>query len=304
MKILDPVFILLQRVVPQHWLSMQMHKLMRCEIVFIKNFLIKTVIKLYKIDLGIAVEPNPENYLHFNDFFVRKLQSNTRPISSQANSITSPVDGAVSQIGLIDNTQLFQAKGKTYSLSSLLAQDQANNQANDQNLADKFTNGHFATLYLSPRDYHRIHMSLDGTLKKMIYVPGDLFAVNQLTVHNVSDLFARNERTIIWFETEAGPMVMILVGAIFVGSMETIWHEGMITPPYGKEIQTWNYDANNEERLLLKKGEEMGRFNMGSTVILLFGKDQISWSEELQRGSSLQMGQLIGKNFLNNLNSG
>ena len=283
MKILDQSFILLQRIIPQHWLSMQMHKLMRCEIVFVKNFLIKMIIKLYNVDMTIAVEQNPENYKCFNDFFVRVLQEEARPVSSGSDSIISPVDGAISQIGLIDNKQLFQAKGKTFSLSSLLA--------DDQELADKFIDGYFSTLYLSPRDYHRIHMPIDGTLKKMIYVPGKLFAVNQRTVHNVPELFARNERTIVFFETENGPMIMILVGAIFVGSMETVWHEGMITPPYGSEIKTWHYDDD----LTLKKGEEMGRFNMGSTVILLFGKDQISWSEGLERDSTIQMGQLIGQ---------
>ena len=283
MKILDQPFILLQRVIPQHWLSMQMHKLMRCEIVFIKNVLIKMIIKLYNVDMNIAVEQNPERYTSFNDFFVRVLQADARPVSTETDSIISPVDGAVSQIGRIDDTQLFQAKGKTFSLSSLLA--------DDQELSEKFIDGYFSTLYLSPRDYHRIHMPIDGTLKKMTYVPGKLFAVNQRTVHNVAELFARNERTIVYFETEAGPMIMILVGAIFVGSMETVWHEGMITPPYGKEIQTWNYDND----LILKKGEEMGRFNMGSTVILLFEEDQIRWIEELQKDSALQMGQLIGQ---------
>ncbi len=283
MKITDQLFILLQRIIPQHWLSMQMHKLMRCEIVFVKNFLIKLIIKLYNVDMSITVEQNPENYISFNDFFVRVLQTEARPISSEKNSIISPVDGAISQIGLIDDSQLFQAKGKTFSLSSLLVNDQA--------LLGKFNDGYFSTLYLSPRDYHRIHMPIDGTLKRMIYVPGNLFAVNQRTVHHVAELFARNERTIVYFETEAGPMVMILVGAIFVGSMETVWHEGMITPPYGKEIKSWDYEGD----ILLKKGEEMGRFNMGSTVILLFGKDQIHWAEELQRNSALQMGQLIGQ---------
>ncbi len=283
MKMIDQVFILLQRIIPQHWLSMQMYKLTRCKIGFIKNFLIKTVIKLYKVDMDVAVEQNPANYIHFNDFFVRQLRTDARPVTAEEKAIASPVDGAVSQIGPINDTQLFQAKGKTYSLSSLLA--------NDQTLSDFFINGHFATLYLSPRDYHRIHMPLDGRLKKMTYVPGKLFAVNQRTVRHVPALFARNERTIIWFDTKAGPMVIILVGAIFVGSMETVWHQGMITPPYGNEIKTWEYDGS----LTLKKGEEMGRFNMGSTVILLFGKDQIRWVEELQRDSILQMGQLIGQ---------
>ena len=283
MNIPDQLFVLLQRLIPQHWLSNQMYKLMRCENVFIKNFLIKTIIKIYKVDMQLAAEKKPENFLHFNDFFVRKLQTDARPVSSQNNAIASPVDGAVSQSGLIDDTQLFQAKGKSYSLSSLLA--------GDQNLAEKFSNGYFSTLYLSPRDYHRIHMPLDGTLKKMIYVPGDLFAVNQRTVENVPDLFARNERVITLFETEAGPMALIMVGAIFVGSMETVWHEGLITPPYGKEIKTWAYNDDQT----LKKGEEMGRFNMGSTVILLFGSDQINWSTNLCPDYSVQMGQLIGE---------
>ncbi|MFK8068775.1 MAG: archaetidylserine decarboxylase [Gammaproteobacteria bacterium] len=282
MNILDQIFVLLQRIIPQHWLSMQMHKLMRCEIVPIKNFIIKNFINLYNVDMSIAIERNPENFIHFNDFFVREIETTARPFSTDRDSISSPVDGAVSQSGSIENDQLFQAKGKTFSLSSLLA--------NDQQLIDNFIDGYFSTLYLSPKDYHRIHMPLDGKLKKMIYVPGDLFAVNQRTVENVPELFARNERTIVLFESDSGPFAMILVGAIFVGSMETVWHEEMITPPYKKEIKVWNYDSD----LTLKKGEEMGRFNMGSTVILLFGKDQISWAENQLAGTPIKMGQQIG----------
>ncbi len=282
MKIIDPIFILLQRVIPQHWLSNQMYKLMRCENVLIKNFLINMIIKQYKVDMSIALEQDINNFSHFNNFFVRELKTEARPFATQENSIASPVDGAVSQVGSIENKQLFQAKGKSFSLSSLLA--------NDRDLVEKFSNGYFSTLYLSPRDYHRIHMPIDGTLKKMVYVPGDLFAVNQRTVENVENLFARNERTICIFETKLGPMAMILVGAIFVGSMETVWHQGTITPPYGKKVQFWDYDGS----LSLKKGEEMGRFNMGSTVVLLFGKNQMSWLEQLQSGLPLKMGEQIG----------
>ncbi len=283
MNIVDQIFVLLQRIIPQHWLSLQMHKLMRCEVVPIKNFLIKNFINLYNVDMSIAIEKNPQNFIHFNEFFVRELETTARPFLTDSNSIASPVDGAVSQAGLIEKYQLFQAKGKTFSLSSLLA--------NDQQLTENFINGYFSTLYLSPKDYHRIHMPLDGKLKKMIYVPGDLFAVNQRTVEHVPELFARNERTIILFETDSGPFVLIMVGAIFVGSMETVWHEEMITPPYKKEIKVWNYDSD----LTLKKGEEMGRFNMGSTVVLLFGKDQISWAENQRAGTPIKMGQQIGE---------
>jgi len=235
------------------------------------------------VDLSIAAENDPDRFIHFNDFFIRQLRSDARTIDQAPDSIVSPVDGMISQIGAIEHDRVVQAKGEYFSLSTLLGGDEA--------LALNFTDGEFSTLYLSPRDYHRIHMPVDGRLKKMIYVPGKLFAVNQRTVRHVPNLFARNERVITLFETQAGPMALIMVGAIFVGSMETVWHERTITPPYGKAIQTWDYDGD----LLLKKGEEMGRFNMGSTVILLFGKDRVHLDDQRFAGKPVQMGQAIGK---------
>lgn len=283
MKLPEQIFIFLQRIIPQHWLSYRMFTLMRCDIRIIKNLLIKNFIRIYQVDMGIAVKKYPEDYIHFNDFFVRELQKTARPVDEHHEALVSPVDGTVSQSGTIENGQLIQAKGHNYSLSALLA--------NDQELSQQFAEGSFATLYLAPKDYHRIHMPLAGKLRKMIYVPGDLFAVNQATVNNVPGLFARNERCISLFDTEFGPMLMIMVGAIFVGSMQTVWEPALITPPYGKEIILQDYDGS----LRLKKGQEMGRFNMGSTVIFLFCKDQVDLSVDLVPGAVLRMGQKIGQ---------
>lgn len=283
MKLTEQSFIFLQRIIPQHWLSCRMFSLMRCDIRLIKNFLINNFIRIFNVDMDIAVKTSPEDYIHFNDFFVRELQKSARPVDEHNEAIVSPVDGTVSQAGSIQNAQMIQAKGHHYSLSALLA--------NDQELSQQFISGSFATLYLAPRDYHRIHMPVAGRLRKMIYVPGDLFAVNQTTVNNVPGLFARNERCITLFDTDSGPMLLIMVGAIFVGSMQTVWEPALITPPYGKEIITQSYDGS----LLLNKGQEMGRFNMGSTVIFLFCKDQLEWSEDLVPGATLKMGQKIGR---------
>ena len=215
-----------------------------------------------------------KEYKHFNDFFTRSLKAGTRPISE--SKVVSPVDGVVSQCGNIEGSMIFQAKGKQFSVEALLANSPKDNF---------YTS--FATIYLSPKDYHRIHMPFDGILKSMKYIPGNLFSVNKRTVENIDQVFARNERLICNFDTEYGEMALVMVGAIFVGSMETSW-EGQVTPPYTKSVKTYDYDSR---QIGLSKGEELGRFNMGSTVILILPKG--SPELNLETGQALKMGQSI-----------
>ncbi len=228
-----------------------------------------------------AIWTNVEDYSSFNAFFIRNLKPDARSWQKDNSLILSPVDGAVSQIGKINNDKLIQAKGIDYSLSRLLA--------NDENAVERFKGGNFTTLYLSPRDYHRIHMPVSGRLIKSIYVPGDLFPVNTASVRTVDQLFARNERFISLFETELGLMAQIMVGAIFVGSMETVF-AGQITPSRHREITTKEYENNSVK---LNQADEFGHFNMGSTVILIFEKNKLSWSDSLKENDSIQVGQIL-----------
>ena len=276
-------FVALQYALPHHLLSHLMLRLTRIRIDWLKNFFIRRFIHLFRVNMHEAEQPDPNAYPDFNHFFTRALAADARPLAVGEGNIICPVDGTVSQLGRLEYETLFQAKGHHYSLSHLLA--------DHTEAVQTFQDGSFATLYLSPRDYHRIHMPLDGTLHKMIYVPGRLFSVNPTTVNRVPDLFARNERVICLFDTEAGPMAMILVGAIFVASIDTVWH-GTVTPPRGKRVKYWDY---RQHPVHLQQGEEMGRFNMGSTVILLFGKDAVNFSDELTAEGHVQMGQLLGK---------
>jgi phosphatidylserine decarboxylase len=274
-----------QYILPHHALSSVMYKLTRSRNELFKNWLIKYVVRNYNVDMSAAVEEEPTAYPYFNKFFTRPLKPEARPIVKGDHNIACPVDGTVSQAGAIEQGRIFQAKGRDYTLHELLG-------GNDE-WAQAFDKGNFATIYLSPRDYHRIHCPLDGTLKEMIHVPGRLFSVSPATTRVVPRLFARNERVISIFETEFGPMAVILVGAIFVSSMDTVW-AGTITPPAGKNIQHWNYA---DRPFSLKKGDEMGRFNMGSTVILLFARNKMQWSQTLQAAQSVQMGQSIGESL-------
>lgn len=275
------LFALIQYLLPHHFLSRLMLRLTRCRIGWLKNFAIKKFIAHFKIDMSLALDENPEDYENFNQFFTRALKPEVRPISYGEHNIVCPVDGAISQMTAIDEYTIIQAKRQDYTVEALLG---------DSEMADLFQNGNFTTLYLSPRDYHRIHMPVDGTLKKVIHVPGRLFSVNPATVHNVPALFARNERVVCLFETPLGSMAFVLVGAIFVASMETVW-QGEITPPTHHEVRSWDY---TDHPVNLKQGEEMGRFNMGSTVIMLFAKDAMQWLEEHNETDPVQMGQLIG----------
>ncbi|HBH35932.1 MAG TPA: phosphatidylserine decarboxylase [Gammaproteobacteria bacterium] len=271
-------------LLPHHLLSAMMYAVTRCEWKLLKSRIIRWAIKHYDVDLSEAVIKDADLYPSFNAFFTRQLESSARPVAAGQSDIVSPVDGEVSQAALINQGRLIQAKGRDYSLLELLG--------GDEKLAALFEEGNFATIYLSPRDYHRIHMPLDGHLRKMTHVPGRLFSVSQYTTESVPNLFARNERVISLFDTDAGPMAMILVGAIFVGSMETVW-DGIVTPVRHR-ISSWEYAPQSAQQLTLHKGEEMGRFNMGSTVILLFPKDRVAWDESMTNGESLKMGERIG----------
>lgn len=259
-----------------------MHKLARCKTPWVKQFIINTVIKQFGVNMSEAAQPDPEAYESFNAFFTRQLREDARPLEHDDTTIACPVDGTISQMGSIENGELFQAKGKSFNLSALLGND---------SLSSEFEDGQFTTVYLSPKDYHRIHFPVDGTLKKMVHVPGELFSVNQTTVEAIDELFARNERVIASFDTPAGPMAMVMVGAIFVSSIETVWY-GEVTPPRHNQIRQWQYSDNKQQ---YKKNDEMARFNMGSTIVMLYGKDKVTWAENLAAGDAVQYGQVIAK---------
>ena len=269
-----------QYLIPQHVLSLVMYRVTRCEAVWFKNLIISTIIKQYRVNMAEAAEMNLDYYSSFNAFFTRLLRNDARAISE--SDIVSPVDGVVSQVGPVISGQIVQAKGQEYSILALLGGDDA--------LTSEFADGQFATIYLSPKDYHRIHMPVTGTLRKMRYIPGKLFSVSPRTVRAVPDLFARNERVAVTFDTDFGPIVVVLVGAIFVGSMETIW-AGQITPNYGKVIQQWTYDG--EQAITIEKGQEMGRFNMGSTVVVLVGKGAALFNDQVEAEATIQLGNAM-----------
>ncbi len=240
-------------------------------------------VQRYQVNMAEAANPDISSYATFNDFFTRPLKANARPIADA--DFICPVDGAISQLGNIKQDQIIQAKNHHYSSLTLLAGNQA--------LANKFHNGSFACLYLSPKDYHRIHMPCDGTLKSMAYVPGDLFSVNPNTAANVPNLFARNERAVCEFESaQHGTIVMVLVGATIVGSIATVWHDSpnkVINPSRSKNILTWSY-----ENISLKKGDEMGRFLLGSTVVMLFEKDALQFNSDWQPARVIKFGEKMG----------
>jgi phosphatidylserine decarboxylase len=272
----------LQYLLPQHGLSRLVHRFVRIRQPWIKNAMIRAVCKFYRVNLAEAACESLESFDCFNAFFTRALKPDARPICPEPHAIACPADGVISQIGAIEGRLLFQAKGRYFGLSELLG--------GDENLAAEFENGGFVTVYLSPRDYHRVHLPVAGALKAMIHVPGELFSVNAATTENVPKLFARNERVICHFDTAVGPMAVILVGAIFVSSIETVWH-GEVTPPRSKTIRQWDYSARH---LSFERGAEIGRFNMGSTVIVLFGAGRACWNPEIQAGASVRMGMPLG----------
>ena len=248
----------------------------------VTHFVIKAFAKKYNVDMSEAKKENFSDYESFNQFFIRELKDDARKINENPTALCLPADGRVSQIGHIDDDRLLQAKGHFFSLSDLLA--------GDEELVHTFKNGEFATIYLSPRDYHRVHMPCDATLRKMIYVPGDLFSVNPFLAEHVPNLFARNERVICVFDTAFGPMVQILVGATITASMSTVW-AGVINPPRTGEVKVWTYQGDNA--IKLTKGQEMGAFQLGSTVINLFPANSVTLAEHLEVDVPVRMGEIL-----------
>ncbi len=280
---MDKIFIFLQYIVPQHllsrctgWLANLRHPL------WLKNRVIRLFVKQFKVDMSEAAQPDHESYPHFNAFFTRALREGARPISEA--DIVCPADGTVSQLGDICEGRLLQAKNRHYSLEQLLG--------GDRERAALFHGGRFATIYLSPRDYHRVHMPIAGKLTATCYIPGRLFSVNATTADNVDRLFARNERLVCYFDTAAGPMAVILVGAMIVAGIETVW-SGRVAPPPKCPLHK-DY-AELPAVVELDKGEEMGRFKLGSTVILLFPENSMAWDETYQAGSRTRLGESLGQ---------
>lgn len=279
----DHLKILLQYLMPKHLVSRLVGRLAAKQGGRLPQWLITRFIRQYQVNMSEALHEDPAHYASFNDFFTRELKADARPLVEGEQVLAMPVDGAISQLAPIQEGRIIQAKGHDYSARTLLGGDKA--------LAAPFMGGDFATIYLAPKDYHRIHMPLDGVLKTMIYVPGELFSVNPLTASRVPELFARNERVVCVFDTAAGPMAMVLVGATIVASIETVW-AGTVTPPAGKRIQRWDYDPESAPRLA--KGAEMGRFKLGSTVVCLFAPGQVSLAEHLTPGTITRMGTEFG----------
>ncbi|MGM0536338.1 MAG: archaetidylserine decarboxylase [Pseudomonadota bacterium] len=271
------LFSLIQYPVPHHLLSRLVGRLADCRQPWLKNACIRAFIRQFRVDMDEAAEPDPTAYATFNDFFTRVLKEDARPLGE---GLTSPADGTLSQFGAIEAGQLLQAKGHRFSMMEMLG--------NDGEAARRYLGGSFATVYLSPSDYHRVHMPLSGTLTEMVYVPGRLFSVNAATTEHVPNLFARNERLVCHFDTEHGPMVVVLVGAMIVAAIETVW-AGQITPLSG-EVQRVRFDTP----VRLEKGQEMGRFKLGSTVVMAFS-EPVTFTDDLAPRAKVRMGQSLGQ---------
>lgn len=273
-----------QYLLPQHAVSRMVHRATRWRTRWWKDALISWFMRHHGIVLDDYLVTEPTAFTDFNAFFTRALRDGARSLPAIDDAVASPVDGTVSQAGAIDDATIFQAKGHAYDLVDLLGGSRAE--------AAPFRDGTFTNLYLSPRDYHRIHMPLDGRLRRMVYVPGRLFAVNPPAVRTVPGLFARNERVVLTFDGATGPFALVLVGAFCVGSIETVWH-GEITPPHGRETRLTAYAEHNAPALA--RGDELGRFNMGSTVIALFPPGSVELNATLRHASAVRMGQAIGR---------
>lgn len=277
-------FIALQHVLPQHGLSRLVHAVARSQTPWFKNLLITNFIKGFKPDLRDALIEDPLAFESFNAFFTRALKPGARPLPEDPRALACPVDGTVSELGRIEGNQLLQAKGRHYTLEALLA--------GRGEWVDRFNGGHFATIYLAPYNYHRIHMAMSGQLRDAWYVPGRLFSVNRVTADGVANLFARNERIACFFEGDGLAHGLLLIGALNVGSMETVWH-GEVAPRRPRRLARLDIERAGQP-FAAARGEEMGRFNMGSTVILLFPKDTIEWAPHLVSGRPVRMGETIG----------
>jgi len=280
-RVSDRLFVLSQYVLPKQALTALAGVGASARGGALTTRFIRWFVGRYGVNMAEAANPDIASYPTFNEFFSRPLKPGARPLSDA--DLISPVDGAISQLGPIRRDQIFQAKGHDYSTTTLVG--------GDAQLAQRFEDGHFATLYLSPKDYHRIHMPCDGRLTRMIYVPGDLFSVNPATARGVPGLFARNERVVCVFESEQGPFVLTLVGATIVGSMATVWH-GVVNPPRSKQVREWRYD---DQQIVLKKGEEMGRFLLGSTVVMLFPKGDLRFNPAWAPAGAIRMGEAMAQ---------
>jgi phosphatidylserine decarboxylase len=272
------LFIALQYLLPQFLLTQFAGWMASRSSIWLKNWLISDFIRRYQVDLSLAASENLADYPTFNDFFTRALKPSARPIHPEAASVVSPVDGRVSQLGRLEKASLLQAKGSYYTVAALLGKAPGE--------VTPFDEGQFATFYLSPKDYHRVHLPFEGSLTQTIYIPGKLFSVNPLAVEKIPELFARNERLVCLFDTTKGPMAVILIGAMLVGKIQTSW--GLVERSTIPSIRS--YPPTEK----LPKGAEVGRFLMGSSVIILFGKDKIGWLPSLKEGAEVQMGQAIG----------
>ncbi|MCZ8219600.1 MAG: archaetidylserine decarboxylase [Acidovorax sp.] len=277
----DRLAVLPQYALPKRALTTLAGKFASARLGGLTTSVIRWFVGRYNVNMGEAANPDIASYASFNDFFTRALKDGARPLADA--DLICPVDGAISQFGPIAKDQVFQAKGHSYSTTALVGGDAA--------LGARFENGHFATLYLSPRDYHRIHMPCAGTLTRMIHVPGDLFSVNPTTARGVPGLFARNERVVCVFESDAGPFVLVLVGATIVGSMATVWH-GQVNPPRPGNLRQWDYAPG---QVRLQKGEEMGRFLLGSTVVMLFPQGPLQFNPQWAPARPIQLGEAMAR---------
>jgi len=277
----DRLAVLPQYLIPKQALTVLAGKLASKEAGSLTTSVIRWFVGRYGVNMAEAANPDIASYKSFNAFFTRPLKEGARPFAE--SDFLCPVDGAISQFGAIERDQIFQAKGHSYSTTALVG--------GDRKLAEQFENGSFATLYLSPRDYHRIHMPCAGKLTRMIYVPGALFSVNPTTARGVPGLFARNERLVCVFESAFGPFVLTLVGATIVGSMATVWH-GLVNPPRPGVVREWRYD---EQNVVLDKGAEMGRFLLGSTVVMLFPKNSLAFNPDWAPTRAIRMGEAMGR---------
>jgi phosphatidylserine decarboxylase len=277
MPVSDRIAVLPQYLLPKKALTALMGRLAGAKAGGLTTWMIRRFVARYGVDMAEAVQPDPAAYATFNEFFTRPLRPGARPLADA--TWICPVDGAISQFGPVAGDQIFQAKGHHYTTTALLGGDAGRAQA--------FEGGHFATLYLSPRDYHRIHMPCDGTLRQMIYVPGDLFSVNPTTARGVPGLFARNERVVCLFDTAQGPLALVLVGATVVGSMATVWH-GVVNPPRRPEVTTWDYAGQD---IRLKQGQEMGRFLLGSTVVMVWPRVPLGFNPDWTAARPIRLGE-------------
>jgi phosphatidylserine decarboxylase len=279
----DRLFALVQRCLPTRALSALMYRIAEIDRPGFKNPFIRAFMRGYPIDLSEAERETVEDYRHFNDFFTRALKHGARPQPPTPDVLSSPVDGKISQLGPIRNGRIFQAKGHDYTAAELLA---------DETLARAFDGGSFATIYLAPHNYHRVHLPFGGRLRSWTYVPGRLFSVNPATARAMPQLFSRNERMVAVFDTAFGPMALVMVGALFVGGIETVWG-GRLTPPHDRGQKPHHHKP--EDRIALARGDEVGRFHMGSTVVLLAPKGALDWDGQLAAGTVLRLGQPLAR---------